>query len=82
MTELPKPCITCGVVKPMNRSEIREYILHMVARAYGWSDIADRLNNAKVPTLSGGSNWYASTVKSIYEKAEVKPRGGDRWSAL
>lgn len=44
---------------------------------YGLLAIADQLNAARVPTLSGGSEWRATSVRSLLMHP-TNMRGGDR----
>lgn len=38
-------------------------------KGLGWSQMAEQLNDRAVPTMSGGKQWYASTIKAVYERA-------------
>lgn len=60
------------------RNDVRAWIVEQRDRfGYGWPAIADTLNAANVPTLSGGSEWRGTSVRSVYHHP-TNVRGGDR----
>lgn len=71
------PCGTCGNWPRLDRSDVRAYIVLQHDRhGYGWSTLADMLNQARVPTLAGGDYWRASSVKSLYDHP-TRGQGGN-----
>lgn len=38
-------------------------------KGLGWSAMAEQLNERAVPTMSGGKQWYPSTIKAVYDRA-------------
>lgn len=38
-------------------------------KGLGWSQMAEQLNDRRIPTMGGGKQWYASTIKAVYERA-------------
>jgi len=60
----------------LDRDELRAYVITQVDRhGYGWSGMADLLNRERVPTLNGGEEWRASSVRSLYH-TPPRPRIG------
>lgn len=49
---------------------VRARIVKLRKRGAGWFKIADKLNSDNVPTSRGGSKWYPSTVKKVWQSAQ------------
>jgi len=68
-TEL-KRCHTCGQWPVISKEEHQKTIVRLHDRhGYGWSEIAEQFNGTRFPTLSGGKEWYASTIQKLYKEA-------------
>jgi len=65
---------------PTWRDDLRNWVVKMHdIHGWGWMPIAGMLNDARVPTLSGGSEWRASSVKSLYDHTTRSQGGARTW---
>lgn len=69
-------CTACGQFPPLSRGQIDDLVTGMRdTNGYGWSAIAEKFNQLRLPTLSGGKTWYPSTIQAIYRKATGADNG-------
>lgn len=52
--------------KSLIPEELGEQILSKRKSGLSYKNIADELNKNKIPTVSGGKQWYASTVRNAF----------------
>ena len=52
--------------KPLVEQDIRKRIVNDRSLGLSFQEIADKLNLENIPTASGGSKWYKSTVRHLY----------------
>jgi len=51
---------------PLVKEDIRDRIVLEREAGLSFQDIANKLNTELIPTASGGSKWYKSTVRHLY----------------
>ena len=51
---------------PLVKEDIRDRIVLEREAGLSFQDIANKLNSESIPTASGGSTWYKSTVRHLY----------------
>jgi len=44
---------------------VRRRVLGLRSRGLSWSEVADRLNDWRIPTGQGGARWYPSTARGL-----------------
>lgn len=52
--------------KPLVEQDIRKRIVNDRSLGLSFQEIADKLNLENIPTASGGTKWYKSTVRHLY----------------
>lgn len=56
--------------EPLVPEAVRARIVRLRKRGVGWFKIAETLNADGVPTSRGGSKWFPSTVKKVWQSAQ------------
>jgi len=55
---------------PLVPEDVRQRVVRLRKRGYGWFKIAKALNEDKVKPARGGQRWYASTAKRVWQSAQ------------
>ena len=55
---------------PLVPEAVRQRVVRLRKRGYGWLGIAKALNDDKVKPVRGGQKWYASTAKRVWQSAQ------------